>query len=124
MIEIFADEEVQEEKKEEIAPAQRIERPVSQIKYANQPKKRNIKVEVNKKSHPVPAGQLSSPYVYTNKGRNVIKKYLNRFYRLCLLNMVAAITMLIIYKNTGNEYLVPAIYVTCANALLTYMCIE
>ena len=121
MIEIFEDEE--EEKKEEIAPAQRIERPVPQMKHANQPKKRDIKVEVNKKSHPVPAGQLCSSKC-PRRGRNVLKKYINRFYKLCLLNLAAAITLLIIYKNTGNEHLVPAIYVTCANGLLTYMCIE
>ena len=123
MIEIFADEEVQEEKKEEIAPAQRIERPVPQMKHANQPKKRDIKVEVNKKSHPVPAGQLCSSKC-PRRGRNILKKYINRFYKLCLLNLAAAITMLIIYKETGNEMIVPAIYACAANGLLTYMCVD
>ena len=77
------------------------------------------------KSRPVPAGQLSeSPKSRHRKGNNCLKKYINRFYKICLLNLAAAITMLIIYRNTGNELLVPAIYACVANGLLTYMCVE
>lgn len=134
MIEIFPDEV----RNVGFAPAQEFE-PIPEAESRKVMLKDGREIEVRpirirniersgfekEKSRPVPAGQLSESSAKSRKrGRNCLQKYINRFYKLCLLNLAAAITMLIIYKNTGNEYLVPAIYVTCANGLLTYMCIE
>lgn len=128
MIEIFPDEV----KKDDFAPAQEFE-PVPGIESRKVKLEdgrelvmypvmlRNIKCSGTKKEHrPVPADRCKS----SHKGKNIIKKYINRFYKICLLNLAAAVTMLIIYLQNGNELMVPAIYACVANGLLTYMCVE
>lgn len=122
MIEILPDEV----KNDGFAPAQEDEKnnhPESETVAI--PRKREIeRIGFEKeKSHPAGTGQLCSSKC-PRRGRNVLKKYINRFYKLCLLNLAAAITMLIIYKETGNEMIVPAIYACVANGLLTYMCVD
>lgn len=116
MIEIFEDRVV----RDDFAPAQEAE-PVPVMK------RRDIECsgfDENKKCRPVPADQHDVSSKTHRKGRNLLRKYINRFFKICLLNLAAAITMLIIYKDTGNEYLVPAIFACVANGLLTYMCMD
>ena len=134
MIEIFPDEV----RNVGFAPAQEFE-PIPEAESRKVMLKDGREIEVRpirirniecsgfekEKSRPVPAGQLSESSAKSRKrGRNYLQKYINRFYKICLLNLAAAVTMLIIYRNTGDELLVPAIYACVANGLLTYMCIE
>lgn len=107
MIEIFPEED--------FAPAQ--EKP-------ELPKRRSIEyVGAKKEGRPVSEGR-PTPVNVKKQTSDIINRYHSRFYKICLLNLAVAVVMLVIYKNTGNEDLVPAIYACVANTLITYMCID
>ena len=55
---------------------------------------------------------------------NVLRRYINRLYRICLLNTLVAITLAVIYVETKNEMILAAMYTCEANALLTWMCAD
>lgn len=55
---------------------------------------------------------------------NVLRRYINRLYRICLLNTLVAITLAVIYVETKNEMVLAAMYTCEANALLTWMCAD
>lgn len=119
MIEILPDEV----KNDGFAPAQE-EQPDRRIEIYPI-KLRSIECsgfETKQNSTPVPQSAVQKK-CYRRRS-NVLSKYINRFYAVCLINLIAAVTMLIFYRSTGNELLVPAIYACVANGLLTYMCIE
>lgn len=59
----------------------------------------------------------------TSKGKrrtNVIRRYINRIYRLCLLDTLATITLAVIYVETKNEAIYAAMYACCANAFILW----
>lgn len=55
---------------------------------------------------------------------NVLRRYINRLYRICLLNTMAAVTLAVIYTDNNNKMILAAMYVCIANALLTWMCAD
>lgn len=121
MIEIFPDEV----KNDDFAPAQEVQPERKAEMYPI--KLRHLQCsgfEAKQNSTPV----LQSA-VHENKKKhirrrsNVLMKYISRLYAICLINLFAAVAMLIWYRSTGNELLVPAIYACAANGLLTYMCV-
>lgn len=70
------------------------------------------------------ADELTTRRHPRRKHTNVLRRYINRLYRICLLNTLVAITLAVIYVKTKNEMVLAAMYTCEANALLTWMCAD
>ena len=64
------------------------------------------------------------PNMPTSRRRrtNVLRRYISRLYRLCLVNTVAAIVLAAVYTETRNEAVYAAMFVCIGNALLAWAC--
>lgn len=55
------------------------------------------------------------------KGRNVLRRYINRLYRVCLLNTFAAVVLAFLYMETKNETIFGAMAACEINAFITWL---
>lgn len=53
---------------------------------------------------------------------NVLKRYINRIYSICLLNTLIAIVMAIVYMETKNETAFAVMSICEINALIAWIC--
>lgn len=54
------------------------------------------------------------------KGRNILRRYINRVFRICLLNTIAAFILAVYYIETKNEALFAAMTVCEVNAFIAW----
>lgn len=55
------------------------------------------------------------------KGRNILRRYINRLYRVCLLNTFAAVVLAFLYMETKSETIFGAMTVCEINAFITWL---
>lgn len=55
---------------------------------------------------------------------NVLRKYINKIYGVCLLNTIVAVILAVIYMDTNSDTVFAAMSVCEINALLSWMCAE
>lgn len=58
------------------------------------------------------------------KDTNVLRRYISRFYRICLLNALATATLAVIYVETKNELFYSAMVACGVNAFIMWACAD
>lgn len=93
------------------------ERGDSMIELVVPEKKRDIK-----KAPTCP--NKSMPMKYKKRHSNALRRYISRFYRICLLNALATATLAVIYVETKNELFYSAMVACGVNAFIMWACAD
>jgi hypothetical protein len=66
----------------------------------------------------------SMPMKYKKRHSNALRRYISRFYRICLLNALATATLAVIYVETKNELFYSAMVACGVNAFIMWACAD
>lgn len=66
----------------------------------------------------------SMPVKYKKRHSNALRRYISRFYRICLLNALATATLAVIYVETKNELFYSAMVACGVNAFIMWACAD